>query len=455
MASGLRWKFSVMMFLEIFIWGAWLPLAYGYLANGLGFVNWQISLVFNAFAIASIAAMFFGNQFADRNFAAEKFLAFSHLVGGVAIFAAAFVTSFWAFFTLFLIHCLFYVPTISITNSIAFTNLPDARDFGKVRLWGTIGWIAASLPFVFILLDWDKVTVSAEKGSMLEAVFDPANGYRANPPLDVKLEPGVDPVRVVAAAAEERGQYLRRASLTYVVAGIASLLLAAFSLLLPHTPPRPATSEEKRFAWLESVKLLNKPFLFVLFIATFIDAMVHHGYFLLADSYLKDVIGIPGAFIMPVMSIGQIAEIGTMAVLGLVLKSLGWRTTMIIGILGHTARFGVFALWPEVLPAVLINVLHGICYAFFFATVYIFVDEFLPKDARTSAQGLFNLLMLGLGPLAANTLVPLVRGYYTGDDKVVDYRSIFLIMSGTALAAALLMAAFFHPPAKAEETHPI
>ena len=107
------------------------------------------------------------------------------------------------------------------------------------------------------------------------------------------------------------------------------------------------------------------------------------------------------------MSIGQIAEILTMLVLGVTLKRLGWRTTMIVGILGHAARFAVFAFFPQhPWLIILVNVLHGICYAFFFATVYIFVDEFFPKDARASAQGLFNLMILGFGPLVANSIGP-------------------------------------------------
>jgi hypothetical protein len=111
---------------------------------------------------------------------------------------------------------------------------------------------------------------------------------------------------------------------------------------------------------------------------------------------------------MPVMSIGQIAEIGTMAILGMCLKRLGWRNIMVLGILGHAVRFGVFSLLPIPWLAVTVNVLHGICYAFFFATVYIFVDEFFPKDARTSAQGLFNFLILGFGPFVANFIWPMV-----------------------------------------------
>jgi nucleoside transporter len=390
-----RVKLSLMMFLEFFIWGAWLPKIFGYLGT-LNFSAWQQGLVLNAFALASLLAMFFSTQFVDRNFAAEKFLAFSQLVGGVAILLLTWTTDFWPFFGLMLVHCLFYVPTISITNAIAFANLDDPqKEFGPVRLWGTIGWIAASWPMVFIL--------SGEGKEVQEAV-----------------------------------RY------TYLVAGIASLALAGFSLSLPHTPPKPAGVGTEEFAWLEAMKLLRHPFLLVLYVVTFVDAMVHMCYFIWTDTYLM-AIGIPAKWVMPIMSIGQVAEIGTMAVLGYCLKSLGWRYTMTIGILGHAARFAAFALVPKPAVAIVVNTLHGICYAFFFATVYIFVDEFFPKDARSSAQGLFNFLILGLGPFVANFLWP-----YLGNDVFnKDFAKLFLVPSGIALAAAAVLFVCFHPPEKA------
>ena len=120
-STSTRLKLSLMMFLEFFIWGAWLPLIFGYLPS-LGFSNLQQSLILNTFPLAAIVAMFFSNQFADRNFAAERFLAFSHLVGGLSILALGWVTSFWPFFFLMVVHCFFYVPTISITNFIRATS---------------------------------------------------------------------------------------------------------------------------------------------------------------------------------------------------------------------------------------------------------------------------------------------------------------------------------------------
>jgi len=189
---------------------------------------------------------------------------------------------------------------------------------------------------------------------------------------------------------------------------------------------------------------------------TFIDSTVHNLFFNWTGTFLgTDVaaggVGIPGNWIMPVMSIGQIAEISTMAILGITLKRLGWRTTMILGILGHAARFAVFAFFPEHKWAVvLINVVHGVAYAFFFATVYIFVDEFFPKDVRASAQGLFNLMILGLGPLVANVIGPKLMGETFKTATGVDFRSLFLVPLSAAIAAALILLLFFHPPEKAQ-----
>jgi MFS family permease len=439
-----------MMVLEFFIWGAWLPKIFGYLdslrfsgklppqpfhtmlpANIAPFFSEQ-SLILNAFPFAAIVGMFFSNQFADRTFAAEKFLGFSHLVAGLAILSLGWVTQFWPFFLLMLLHCLLYVPTISISNSIAFTHMKDAkREFGIVRMGGTIGWILAAWPFVFIMVDWEAVRAKNPQGliNWLGTVF--------GTPL-------------VGDALKQSTRW------TYVVAGIASLLLAAYSLVLPHTPPKKADLTEgngekpEPLAWLEAVKLLRHPFIFILWIVTLIDAFVHNCYFNWTEIFLQSKqVGIPGNWTQSVMSIGQVAEIVTMLVLGAVLTRLGWKLTMIVGVLGHAARFAVYAYFPEY-PwlIILIQVLHGICYAFFFATVYIFVDAYLPKDARSSAQGLFNLMILGVGALLANGICPYLRQTVYVKNHVVDYHGLFLIPMWLAVGAAGMLLLFFWPPRK-------
>ncbi|HEY2953474.1 MAG TPA: MFS transporter [Verrucomicrobiae bacterium] len=451
MNKAIRFKLFLMMVLEFFIWGAWLPLIFGYLPS-LGFSASEPpailasvipkvvslffseqSLILNAFPIAAIVGMFFSNQFADRNFAAERFLAVSHLIAGLAILSLAWVKTFWPFFGLMLVHCLLYVPTISITNSIAFAQMKDAqKEFGIVRMGGTIGWILAAWPFAFILVDWAKVKTANPNGIVEWIGAALANG-------------------LTGAALQDATKW------TYIVAGIASLTLAAFSLTLPHTPPKKAgEGAGESLAWLEALKLLKHPFVLVLWLVTFVDSFVHNCYFNWTGSFLSagvesGGVGVPGNWVMPVMSIGQVAEILTMFILGATLKAFGWRTTMIFGILGHAARFAVYAFFPQHKELIIVvQVLHGICYAFFFATVYIFVDEYFPKDARASAQGLFNVMILGVGALVANTVCPTLIQKTFANNGVTDFKGLFFVPLAAALAAAVAMALFFRPPMKTQ-----
>ena len=431
-ATSPKVRLSVMLFLQYFIWGCWLPVSFGYFGKaGLDFTEGQQTAINICFPLSAILAMFFTNAFVDRNFAAEKFLSLSQFIGGLALLGMGQVKSFPMMLTFMAIHCLFYVPTISITNAICFANLKDAqKEFGPVRLWGTLGWIAAAWPFIFILVDWAKVPDMATAGGFVKwlgTVFQTSLSGQA---------------------------LIDRQAMAFTVAGVASLLMAAYSLILPHTPPKPAVAGQESTAGLASLKNLATPFILVLFIVTLIDATVHDGFFFYAFTYLNKV-GVPSNWVQTAMSIGQVAEIVTMAVLAPVLATLGWRKTMIIGILGHAVRFTIFALIPNPYVAVAANLLHGVCYAFYFATLYIFIDEFLPKDSRTSAQGLFNFLVLGMGPILSRFIWPVVQKINTtgeGVDAVVNYRKLFLYPAGGAVVAAILLLLFFHPPKKAGES---
>jgi nucleoside transporter len=397
-------RLFVMMLLQLAIWGAYMPKLFPYMGQ-LGFEAWQQSLVGSAWGIAAILGIFFSNQFADRNFSAERFLAVSNIVGGAALLGCAFFTDFWSFFGAYLVFSLVYVPSMSVANAIAFANLRDpAAQFGTIRMGGTIGWILVSWPFVFLL--------SADAG-----------------PEQVRL--------------------------IFVVAAIVSFAFAAYSLTLPHTPPKRDAGDADPLAWRKAIKLLGIPSIAVLFLVTFIDSVVHNGYFVMADGFLTNRVGIDANLSMIVLSIGQVAEIVTMFVLGAVLIKLGWKATMIVGILGHAARFLAFAFFPDSVPTIIaVQLLHGICYAFFFATVYIFVDAAFPKDVRSSAQGLFNLLILGIGNVAASFLFPALMVQFTvggvePGTTAVDYRTLFMVPAGMAVVAIVLLAVFFKPAERA------
>jgi len=392
-----------MMVLQIAIWGAWQVKIFSYMGkDGLDFQGWQIALAGSMFGIASLVGIFFSNQFADRYFSAEKFLASSHFLGGIALLVTAYCQDFWLFFASFLAYGLVYVPTLSVTNSLAFAHMKNpASEFGLVRMGGTIGWIIVSWPFIFLL----------------------------------GAEATVDQMRWI-----------------FIVPALISFALAAFSLTLPHTPPRKAVAGEDQLAWLKAFKLLKVPYIFLLFVVTLIDSTIHNGYFVLIDGFLTDAVKLPGNITMAITTIGQVAEIVTMVVLGKVLIRLGWKWTMIVGIAGHAARFATFSLFgTEQYQWIIIavQVLHGICYAFFFATLYIFVDEVFPKDIRTSAQGMFNLLILGVGLVIASFGFTALKEHFTSGAPgalVVDYFSIFLVPTVLAIIAMALLLFFFKPP---------
>jgi nucleoside transporter len=388
-------RLSAMMFLEYVIWGSWLPLLALYLGGVLRFSGGEIGWVFATQAIACVVALFLGGQIADRVMSTEKVLALFHGIGGAAMFALAWQTSFWPFFTLMLVYQLAYVPTLSLTNAICFHHVRNAKDdFGRIRLWGTIGWIAASWPFVFLL-----------RG-------------KTGAPLETAL------------------------TSIFIVAGVASFALSALSLALPHTPP--ARGQGHRNAPFEAIRLLAVPSILVLFVVTFLDAVVHQCYFQWTSPFLERA-GLPANWIMAAMSLGQVAEIATMAVLGLVLRRLGWRTTLAIGIAAHAARFFVYAIGEPLSLMVAINIVHGMCYAFFFAAVYIFVDERFPKDSRASAQGLFNLLILGVGPFVGSLVWGALGDRFRTPDGQVDFQTLFLAPAWLGVAALVLLLVAFRP----------
>src|SRR5262249_50494344 len=160
-----------------------------------------------------------------------------------------------------------------------------AKEFGFVRMFGTLGWIAAAWPFAFILVDYTKVPSMGDVGVVTWVGKALGSGLQGE-------------------------EFLRGTANTFMAAGGASPALPACSPLLPHPPPKPSGEP---LAWLEAIKFLAKPFLFVLFVVTFLDAAIHQAYFRWSADFLTKGVNLPGNWVMPVMSIGQIAELGTMA----------------------------------------------------------------------------------------------------------------------------------------------
>ncbi|MFO0943132.1 MAG: MFS transporter [Pirellulales bacterium] len=435
-------KLFIMMLLEFFIWGAWLPKIFGYLP-AVGFDGNQTLAILLAFPVAAVLGMFFSNQMADRYFAAEKFLAFSHLISGLAILGLGFLpiddagkAAFWPFFALMVVHCVLYVPTMSITNSIAFANMKDpVKEFGIVRMGGTIGWILAAWPFIFLLANWAEVN---------QAI---ATAKEAGESLSFTGWLGA-----VFGSKLTGAELISGTRWTFIVAGVASLALAAYSLTLPHTPPKQGEPGDS-LALIKAFGILKNPVVMILWIVTLIDSFVHNTYFFHTDSFLgSSTVGIASNWTQAVMSIGQVAEILTMFILGWTLHKLGWKATMIIGVLGHTLRFLVYAFLPEHKELMItVQIIHGICYAFYFATVYIYIDKCFPSDIRTSAQGLFNLMIFGLGDIVCKIFWIYIGNPMFIKDNVTDWRGIFLVPAGLSALAAFILLMAFHPKESAAD----
>ena len=406
-------RLSVMMLLQYMVWGAWLPVAARYLSaptaeGGLGFDGDQIGLILGlAGSIGAIAAPFVAGQMADRYFRAERFLAFLLVLGGAIQWVTSTQTDFQPWLWLSIAYSVVYMPTLALSNSIAFAHMndPDGQ-FGRVRVWGTLGWIVASWAFPMIWLQTDLQ-------------------FSAMPPFFVGTE---------VADVTARLAYALKFS------AILSFVYAAFCFLLPATPPK---KQVESIAAAKAFALLRRPSVFWLVLVGLGVSMIHQVYFLQTGPYFSSL-GIKDSQIGPAMSIGQFSEIAIMAVLGWMLKGLGFRTVLTIGAGAYFARYGVWSM--EELPvAVLVGsqLLHGVCYACFFAVAYIYIDRIATEDVRHSAQTVFGIIMLGGGPVLGGKLSGVLQARYTSADGVVDFGQLWLVLSMIGLLAFVCVGLFF------------
>jgi sugar phosphate permease len=142
--SSRKIQLGAMMFLQYAIWGAWAPVLSSYLLNDLGFSGGQVGWIYALLPLATIVAPIIGGQVADRYFSTERVIGFLAVTGGILLMVVARMTDFRAMFVLMLVYCMLYAPTLALTNSIAMINLKDSeKEFGTIRVWGTLGWIAA------------------------------------------------------------------------------------------------------------------------------------------------------------------------------------------------------------------------------------------------------------------------------------------------------------------------
>lgn len=407
-------RLSLMMLLQYMVWGAWLPLAGRYLSastaeGGLGFTGGQIGLILGlAGSIGAIASPFIAGQFADRYFRTERFLGALLLIGGMVKWVTASQTGYPAWLWLSILYSVVYMPTLALSNSLAFAHLEERdRQFPRVRVWGTIGWIVASWVFPMLYLQSDL-------------------SLQWMPPFLV----GPEKANVTARLAD---------SLRF--SAIISWAYAAYCLLLPATPPRRDTVEPLAFA--KAFRLLREPSFAVLVAASLPISIIHQIYFIQTPPFLSHL-GLMDSQIGPAMTIGQFSEILVMAFLGLMLTRLGFRTVISLGALAYFVRYLIWAV-----PALPVEVqvasqaLHGVCYACFFAAAYIYTDRVAPADVRHSAQTVFGILILGGGPVLGGILSGWLADRYALAAGGIDFAALWRVVAFIGLGAAVFFFTLF------------
>ena len=406
-------RLGAMMFLQYALWGAWLPVTARYLSasvaeGGLGFTGSQIGMTLGlAGSIGAVMAPFIAGQIADRYFSTERILAFLVTAGGVVKWITSYQTEYSAWLFLSIIYSVLYMPTLALSNSITFSHIDDQEnDFPKIRIWGTLGWIVASWVFPMI---WLQTNLN----------------FQWMPPFIV----GAEVPNVTSRLAD-----------ALKFSGLISITYGAFCFLLPHTPPKKDATE--KLAFKKAFKLFRFSSFTTLVIASLAVSVIHQIYFLQTGPFLSHI-GILDSQIGPAMTIGQFAEILTMAYLGFFLKKLGFKKVITIGIAAYFMRYAIFG--TESFPVwvmVVSQAFHGFCYAFFFAAAYIYVDKLADQDVRHSAQTVFGIIILGGGPVIGGWLSGYLQNMYTVD-SVFSFSNFWYTMSVIGLVTMIFFFMLF------------
>lgn len=424
----LRVRLAIMMFLQYAIWGAWLPLAPSFLKEHRGLSDSEVGTIVGFGAIGAIFAPFIAGQIADRYLATQKFLAISHLLGAVLVWQLAELQSFTLLLAFAITYSLLYAPTMPLTNSLAFHHLTDRdRDFGRIRLFGTIGWIAVGIGF----------------GQWLAHYYTPA---------------GVEQAAV-------RAQQVSGMADSFKLSAILGAVMGVYCLTLPHTPPKKGAQKFAPFEALTEVRLQPLLTLFLLSIPVSIlhqFHMYHTAGFLghleipkggAVENFNKIMEAVFGVGGSGIMTLGQFCEIFCLASIPFVAKRFSKKSILAFGLICYAARFAIFAWLPTlqfIIPGLL---LHGPIFACFIFLAFTIVDEECTADVRASAQGLYNLIIVGFGVVLGSKVSGWIGDHYTDKvTKAVDYAGLFAGPVWGALACLVLLL-MFYPAGRRATSH--
>ncbi|WP_109123811.1 nucleoside permease [Dyella sp. C11] len=403
---NLRLRLIAMNFLQFFVWGSWLLTIGAYWFQTKQWSGAQFGAIFSTMGIASLFMPSIAGVIADKYINAEKLYGIFHLCGAITLFCVPMVQSPGLMFWVMLLNMMFYMPTISLSIAVAYNALKSdgkdiVRDYPPIRVWGTVGFIAAL---------WTVSLLHLETSS---------------------------------------GQF-------YVASG-AAVLLGLYAFTLPACPPRFQRSANQ--SWLDtfgltSFKLFRDARMAVFFIFAMLlgaalqltnaygDTFLHD--FAKMDAY-KDLVAVRYPAI--IMSISQISETLFILAIPFFLRRFGIKTVMLISMLAWTLRFGLFAYGdpgPGLWMIVLSCIVYGMAFDFLNISGSLFVEGQSDPSIRASAQGLFMLMTNGIGAVLGSSISGLViEAFFTRPDQSKDWHGIWITFAVYSLIVAVLFAVLF------------
>ncbi|MHA7130331.1 nucleoside permease [Algoriphagus namhaensis] len=392
-------QLSFMMFLEFFVWGSWYVTMGTFLGANLGANDQNISLAFSTQSLGAIVAPFIVGLIADRYFHAQRILGVIHLLGAGLMYLLYQSQDFSGFFPVLLIYMILFMPTLALVNSISFNQMKDpAKEFSVIRVWGTVGWIAAGILISYFA--WDS---------------------------QMGLESGL----------------LRN---TWLMASIVSVVLGVFSFTLPKTPPRAQSSDSFKLSevlGLDALSLLKHRNFAIFFVSSILICIPLAFYYQNANPFLTEI-GVENS--TGKMTIGQVSEVLFLLALPVFFKRFGIKKTLIAAMATWAIRYIFFALGDadEGVWMLLVGIaLHGICYDFFFVSGQIYTDSHAGEKFKSSAQGLITLATYGVGMLIGFWAAGQISNYYLDSQGNHDWASIWLIPSGISVLVLLFFTLLF------------
>jgi NHS family xanthosine MFS transporter len=413
---ALKYRLTLMNFLQFFIWGSWLITIGNYWFQTKQWSGAEFGVIFSTMGIASLFMPAIVGVVADRWVNAEKLYSILHILGAASLFLIPQINNPVTFFWGILLSMVFYMPTIALANSIAYTALKSGdydvvKDFPPIRVWGTVGFIVAM---------W-IVNLTGNKSS--------ANQF--------------------------------------YIASAASFLLGVYALSLPKCPPLAHTEGKKTLSQILGLDAFGlfknrKMALFFLFSMCLGAALqLTNAY---GDVYLDDFKNVPeyaNSFVIRystiIMSISQISETLFILAIPFFLKRFGIKNVMLISMLAWVLRFGLFGLgnpaeglWMIILSCIV----YGMAFDFFNISGSLFVETTTDPSMRSSAQGLFMMMTNGFGAIIGSSVSGFVIQNYFTHDGLKDWHSIWLTFAAYSLVVAILFAVFFkhkHEPTKIQE----